>query len=315
MAKYLITGASGFVGRHLITRLQQSEAEVLATDMQETLPFTEPKVVYKQLNLNDAAQTAALISEFKPDYLVNLAGSSSVGQSWKEPKACFENNISIVFNILEAVRLQGLKTRILLIGSSEEYGETAKEGILTEESPLKPISPYAVAKVSQEMLAKMYVQGYGLDIVMTRSFNHIGPGQRDTFVIPSFIKQMIDIKNNRQENKLFVGNVDVQRDFTDVRDVVDAYLLLLRSAPSGQPFNVSSGNAVSLKYIIEICSSLLQISPALSVDPHKFREHDLPSVCGNNSKLSSLGWNKYWSLDQSLLDIINFTGYYKILRR
>ena len=245
MAKYLITGASGFVGRHLITRLQQSEAEaeVLATDMQETLPFTEPKVVYKRLNLNDAAQTAALISEFKPDYLVNLAGSSSVGQSWKEPKACFENNISIVFNILEAVRLQGLKTRILLIGSSEEYGETAKEGILTEESPLKPVSPYAVAKVSQEMLAKMYVQGYGLDIVMTRSFNHIGPGQRDTFVIPSFIKQMIDIKNNRQENKLFVGNVDVQRDFTDVRDVVDAYLLLLRSAPSGQPFNVSSGNA------------------------------------------------------------------------
>jgi len=304
MSRYFITGIGGFVGRYFTEylRANEPEAEIFGADI---MPECSLPVKYTQLNLNDAERTNAVITEIRPDFVVHLASISSVGQSWQNPRECFENNTGIMLNLLEAVRDSGAKTRVLAIGSSEEYGNcTAAEMPLKEECRLKPQNPYAVAKTSQEMLGSLYAANLGTDVVMTRSFNHIGPRQNERFVVPSFMRQLVNISRGG-ENKMLVGNIEVARDFTDVRDVVDAYYKILHGGKSGEVYNVCSGKAVTLREVIRTAAAILEIEPEIEVDAARMRPNDTPLVLGDNAKLRTLGWKPKFVLQQTIGDIVD----------
>jgi len=301
MSKYLITGVAGFVGRYFVNYLHQNEpdATIIGVDIASECALP---IQYQQINLNDKAETENVILNFVPDYIVHLASISSVGQSWLDPAGCFENNTSIMLNILETVAKNKLKTKILSIGSSEEYGNSSK--ILSEDMPLNPQNPYAVAKASQEMLCKLYATGMGVDVVMTRSFNHIGPGQSERFVIPTFMRQIVNISQGA-ENKMLVGNIEVARDFLDVRDVVDAYYKILHKGKSGEVYNVCSGKAYRLKEIIAIAEEILGIKANIEVDPSRLRPNDVMLIHGDNSKLKNiLNRQPEYEIKQTITDIL-----------
>lgn len=303
MSKYLITGVMGFVGRYFVEYLNQydSNANICGVDM---APSCDMDIEYKSLNLMDSAQIDKVIKTIKPDYIVHLAAMSSVAQSWNEPANCFTNNMSAFLNIADSVRNNNLGARILSVGSSEEYGiydEPIKETFI-----LHPKSPYSVARLSQEYMSKLYVDRFGMDIVMTRSFNHIGSRQSTRFVIPSFVEQLVNIASGKIENQMMVGNIDVIRDFTDVRDVVDAYYRIIKNAPNRSVYNVCSGEGVKLRDIIDTTANNLGIKPNICVDPSRVRANEIPSVIGDNTKLKQeLGWNRKYSLNQTIADMIN----------
>ena len=202
MRKILITGACGFVAQHLIRHIlqQENDSEILGVDVAPVCASESMGIRYRQLDLTGRTELAALLEKFAPDWIIHLAAVSSVSDSWQRPEECFLNNTGIFLNLVEALRLLGLKSRLLSVGSSEEYGPYPTEKMpLREEYELHPGNPYAVARVAQEQLSRLYAQNYGLDIVMTRSFNHIGPGQRDTFVVPSFVRQLVELSRHNAE--------------------------------------------------------------------------------------------------------------------
>ena len=304
MKKYLITGVNGFVGRYFVECLLKHEpdADILGVDIAESTSIEG--IRYQKLDLCDVPKVDDLLERENPDYIVHLAAMSSVAQSWQEPAKCFLNNTSAFLNLAENVRLKALKTRILSVGSSEEYGIYNEP--MQEIFNLHPKSPYSVARLSQEYLSKLYVDRFGTDIVMTRSFNHIGPRQSDRFVIPSFIKQLVAISQGA-ENKMLVGNIEVIRDFTDVRDVVEAYYLILQKGKMREVYNVCSGQGRKLREIIETTAKLLNIEPNIVVDEARVRPNDMPRVVGDNTKLKTrLGWQQKYSLTQTLQDIIEY---------
>ena len=305
MSKYLITGVAGFVGRYFVEYLNANEpdAKIMGLDMADSCDMP---IEYRKVNLTDKGTTLSVIEGFAPDYIIHLASISSVGQSWQNPEQCFKNNTDIMLNILEAVKSCGLKCRVLSIGSSEEYGEYASCDMpLKETYKLSPLNPYAVAKVSQEMLCKVY-GALGVDIVMTRSFNHIGPRQSDRFVIASFIKQLVAISQGKQEF-MSVGNIEVSRDFTDVRDVVAAYYTILHRGKSGEVYNVCSGSSHKLSEIIKIAEDILGIKADIRVDEARLRPNDVMLVSGDNTKLKKeLAWSQKYNFEQTIKDIVKY---------
>ena len=315
MRKYFVTGFSGFVSRHFIEYLEYNEFNdhVMGVDVCEPdfrkEDFRHVVFGFQKMNLLDKEDVEDIIAEFKPDYILHLASFSSVAFSWKEPNISFQNNTNIFLNVLEAVRKLKLATRILSIGSSEEYGNVAQNDLpLIENHPLNPVSPYAVARVSQELLSRTYCSGYGLDIVMTRSFNHIGTYQKDVFVLPSFVKQIVEMKYNRtKDNKLITGDVAVIRDFTDVRDVVSAYYKLLMMGEKGEVYNVCSAHGWPLREIIHKISNILKIDVELVSNPNLFRPNDNRAIIGSNEKLKrKLKWSPKYTLDQTLHEMIEY---------
>ena len=315
MRKYLVTGASGFVAYHFFDYLDsiQEDCEVLGIDvvLQENMSlykFSYLQLRFVKINLLDYPTLEAVIISFLPTHIVHLASFSSVAKSWNEPINSFINNTNIFLNLVEIIRKNNIQCRLLSIGSSEEYGNVPFDCIPIKESvPLNPVSPYAVARVSQEMLARCYVSSYKLDIILTRSFNHIGPGQRDVFVIPSFIKQIIEnMKKGQSGNiKLFTGDVTLVRDFLDVRDVVKAYYLLLKKGVAGELYNVCSGTGRSIKEIIDMLSNLLDVQIDVEIDEEKIRPGDNKVIIGDNSKIHNLtGWQPRMSITDSLSDLI-----------
>jgi len=313
MKKYLITGFSGFVGQHFVEYLESCGQDCLVRGLDVHEPyfdfgqFKKVRIGFETIDLLSKNRVEYIIHEFQPDYIIHLASFSSVAFSWKEPIASFQNNTNIYLNLLEAVRKANLPTRILSVGSSEEYGNVNEEELpLREEMPLKPVSPYAVSRVSQELLSQIYVTGYDLDIIMTRSFNHIGPYQKDIFVIPSFVKQLVQLKKEGVEPKeLRTGNINVIRDFTDVRDVVSAYYQLLMQGEKGEIYNVCSGKGWTLQEIIDLVSGMLNIKVRVQPDTTLFRPDDNKIVIGSNEKLKkAIKWESRYSLRQSLQDMI-----------
>ncbi len=309
MKKILITGVFGFVANYFIKYLKENSYNynILGIDILEKFKINYENAIYKKIDLADKALIKEVIENFKPDYILHLASVSSVSKSWDYPVESFVNNTNIFLNIAEAIRELKLNTKILSVGSSEEYGNYNSESMpLKENYELFPCNPYAVARVSQEMLSKLYSDNYGLNIVMTRSFNHIGPTQKDCFAIPSFIKQLINIKNNK-DSKLFVGNIEIIRDFLDVRDVVDAYYKLLLYGEKGQIYNVCSGKGIKLKEIISITSKYLGINPEIIIDKSRIRPADNLIIIGDNTKLKiATGWKQNYQIEQTIHDIINY---------
>ena len=201
--KILITGFTGFVSQHFLTLLNEIEPGSIVLGIDKNEPdfnfstFSELNISFENIDLLNKEATEKILTDFNPDYILHLASVSSVAQSWQAPLESFVNNTTIFLNLVELVRVSNNKCRVLSVGSSEEFGDVNETELpLTEEHPLKPLSSYAVARVSQEMLSKIYADGFALDIIMTRSFNHIGPGQKDIFVISSFAKQLVQLSKN-----------------------------------------------------------------------------------------------------------------------
>jgi GDP-4-dehydro-6-deoxy-D-mannose reductase len=313
MEKYLITGFSGFVSRHFLEFLESrgSHSSVLGIDVHEPKfdlrKFRRIKCGFESLDLMDDKRTQEVIYRFQPNYILHLASYSSVMYSWKNPAWSFQNNTNIFLNLLEVVRLLNLDARILSIGSSEEYGNVSDTELpLREEQPLRPVSPYAVARVSQEMLSRVYVNGYGMDVVITRSFNHLGPGQNELFVVSSFAKQIAEASNKGLPSlEMKTGDLSIVRDFTDVRDVVRAYHLLLTKGSKGEVYNVCSGRGVTLVSIVSQLSQKKRIAVSTLTDPKLVRPSDNRAIVGSNDKISgAVGWKPEIALEQSLDDIL-----------
>ena len=301
--KYLITGCYGFVGAYLVRRIaaEDPRARIVAVDRIPAPPGFPAVASSYCLDLLDLDAFDAVLASERPDHLVHLASFSSVGFSWKHPTTSFTNNTNIFLDVLECVRRSSPRTRILSVGSSEEYGVVDATALpLRETSPLRPASPYAVARVAQEHLGEVYVRGFGLDIVATRSFNHVGAGQTDQFVISAIGRQFAELAKGKRE-RLTVGTTTVVRDFLDVRDVVTAYLALLAHGEKGEVYNVCSGRGVSIAEAIGIFEAITGLHPAVETDPALVRPVENAIVVGSHDKLTAaVGWRPIHSLEESL---------------
>jgi GDP-4-dehydro-6-deoxy-D-mannose reductase len=301
LEKYLITGAAGFVSKHLVDFLESKEPEAEIFGIDKDYPSFPFRHGFSPVNLLDYERVAAVIAEVAPTRIVHLASFSSVAGSWAEPAISFSNNTNVFLNILEAVRRNRVACKILSIGSSEEYGDVTEDALpLSESAALAPISPYAVARVAQESLSRIYSRSFGLDIVMTRSFNHIGPGQRPDFVVPSIVGQFL----RDGDAVLSMGDTSIVRDFLDVRDVVRAYHALLLHGASGEVYNVCSGIGISIAQVVEEISDVVGKKYIIRVDREKIRPNDNRAIVGDNRKLAaSTGWERRIPFRESIVDI------------
>ncbi len=318
MKKLLITGVLGFVGKHLLNYLaSEHDLSILGIDIANFLTEAGKdcnQFTYEQVDMLDGGALMNMIGKFKPDIIIHLASSSSVAYSWINPRDSFRNNTNIFLNLVEAIRNSQLDCRLLSVGSSEEYGIVDKNAIpLREDYHVKPINPYAVARLSQEMLSEVYVNGYGMDIVLTRSFNHIGPGQDNRFFIPNVASQLCKIKQEygRNDNigNLFLGDLSVVRDYVDVRDVVKAYWTLAQRGRTGELYNVCSGNGYCLREIAHMMMEITGIFPGIQIDSSRLRPTDNPIIIGSNKKIfEETSWMPVISLEESLHDVISFSA-------
>ena len=317
--RVIVTGAAGFVGRHLVSELDGAGYEVLGIDVLERPDGGQsdgsphpPGTEYRRCDLTLSDETRAVLTEWKPQGVFHLAAQSSAARSFERPRETFEINIFGSLNILEAARAlsesSGEPVRILSVGSCEEYGRRGPEEMpLTEESTVEPVSPYAVSKAAQSMLMLQYRAAYGIDTVVTRSFSHTGPGQPDRFVLPSFARQCAGIKAGSGEPKIKVGNLDVTRDFLDVRDVVRAYRLLFEKGNGGTVYNVCRGEGVALRDALDILTGMTGREVEVETDPALFRPADVPVLVGDNRKLrSDTGWSPSIATEEMLIDLFVF---------
>jgi len=310
---YLITGAAGFVGRYLIAEIvrEQPEAFIYATDIVDEPDWMRgySNLNYVPINLLDRGAVDTLVSRLTPQRIIHLASFSSVAYSWDHPADSFLNNSLIFINLIEALKKISSPFAFLSIGSSEEYGNVPKTDIpLTESHSLNATSPYAAARISQEMLSRVFEQGYGMDIKMTRSFNHIGPFQKDTFIVPSLIRQFVAASQAGQECvELQVGDIDVIRDFTDVRDVVRAYLAILQYGEAGEVYNVCSGKGISIRNLIQNISDMMGMTYTIHVDEARVRPSENLVIIGDNKKIrQKCGWCPEIDIRTTLSDTIAF---------
>ena len=270
--KSLIIGGAGFVGAYLIRHLRDDlKFDVVVTKMpQESIAESGCQV--KDLNILEKESIVNLLAEVKPDYIFHLAAQSSVAVSWKNPGLTVDVNIKGSLNVLDAVKESGLAPRMLLIGSGEEYGRILpNETPIQEENVLRPGNIYAATKACQNMIGKIYADAYQMDVMMVRAFNHTGPNQAPLFVVADFCNQVAKIERGEQEPILRVGNLSAERDFTDVRDVVRAYGLLITKGEKGQTYNVGSGKAVSIDSILQMIISKARCDIKVEVDQAKLR--------------------------------------------
>lgn len=305
-----ITGIAGFAGGHLVDHLlAETDLEIVGTvyRRQPQAVYAAHRVHLERIDLREEAAVAEVMARWRPQYVLHLAAQSFVPLSWEHPWPTFEQNVRTQINILRGVLAAGVDCKILVVGSGEEYGVVQpQDNPITEDAPLRPYSPYGVSKVAQDLLGWQYFRSHGLHIVRVRPFNHIGPGQNEMFVTSSFAKQVALIEARRQEPVLNHGNLDAERDFTDVRDVVRAYWLALTCGQPGEVYNVGSGQGVSIRTVLEIFLAMARTPITSRLDPALMRPSDIPLVVSDPTRLrQATGWTPRLSLDQTLRDILN----------
>lgn len=304
MKTALILGASGFVGAYLARELHAHGYSVAGADRTESCPVEEV-AEYRAIDITDADSVKQVVADLRPDAIVNLAAISSVGQSWALPQATVSVNVLGAVNVFEAVKAADYPAKILLIGSSEEYAPNDQP--LSEESAVSALSPYGISKAMQGQFSDLYCEKCGLDVTRTRSFNHTGVGQTDTFVLPSFCKQAAAIANTGKPGAIQVGNLDVVRDFSDVRDIVRAYRLLLEGDFSGEVFNVGSGVGYSLRQLLERIISFADVPISIEVAPERLRPSDNPvSICDFTKLERATGWHPESDVYQALEEMFDY---------
>jgi GDP-4-dehydro-6-deoxy-D-mannose reductase len=287
----LITGVGGFVGRHLLQHLSAEGDEVWGVGRSEDMRGLESAHMV-HTDLSDGAAVERLVRETRPEAVYHLAAQSSPTESVANPWATLCNNLRSQMNLLEALLSAGVRPRVLVVGSSDEYGQVRPEDVPTNENaPLRPITPYAVSKVGQDMMGFQYFAQHGLPVVRVRPFNHTGPGHDARFVIPSFAYQLAEIEAGVREPVLRVGNLDVARDFTDARDMVRAYRLAVVEGEPGDVYNIGSGRAVRISAMVDTLIGLCATPVEVRVDPALFRVSDIPRQEADIHKFTALtGW-------------------------
>lgn len=301
MPKVLVFGACGFVGPWLTKEMESNGWEVACSDRAYAAK-DGLSAEYYRADLLDAARVREVVARAAPDAVVNLAAVSSVGQSWHIPAATVQVNVVGGLNVLEAARVLGTCPKVLLVGSSEEYAPS--NGPLSEESPVAAANPYGISKVTLGAFADLYERSGDVRVYRTRSFNHTGPGQASTFVIPSWCKQVADLVRAGHSGTIRVGNLSVERDISDVRDIVRGYRLLIESDRSGEVFNLGSGVATPLRDILDTIIGFAGGGISYEVDPEFFRPADQAKVQADVSKADSeLGWSPEISLSQTMRDV------------
>ncbi len=303
--KSLIIGAAGFVGEYLINELLSFNDEVYATKLaNENIKASSNLKIY-DLDILNENNIKEVLEEIKPDCIYHLAAQSSVALSWKKPKLTAEINIIGSINLLEAVRMYLPNTKVLLVGSSEEYGKIDYSKRVDENIKSNPQNIYAITKMTVEQIGKIYANAYNLNIYMTRSFNHIGPNQSRQFVVADFCNQVVDIEKGIQEPVIRVGNLKSKRDFTDVRDIVKAYRIIMEKGQNGEVYNVGSGNSISIEEILNMILNNSKKEIKVEIDSARFRPIDVEKIEADITKINSLGWNRTYKLEDTIKDILN----------
>ena len=312
--KILITGITGMTGSHLAEYLlERGNDEIHGTfrwrsDRANISEF-ETKLHLHDCELRDPHAVNRLIQKIRPQRIYHMAAQSNVAASWSSPHDTILNNITAQLNLFEAVRDLNLPdVRIHVAGSSEEYGMVHQNELpVKETNPLRPLSPYAVSKVTQDTLAYQYFHSYGLHIVRTRAFNQIGPKQGEVFAASNFAKQIVRIEFNQREPVIKVGNVEVKRDFTDIRDVVRAYVMALEKCEPGSVYNIGSGKSRSIKKILDRLIGLSNLLIHVEKDPTRIRPVEVPALICDCSKFTEkTGWKPRISFERSLFDLLEY---------
>lgn len=311
--KVLITGITGFVGSHLADYLLSiGNIEIYGIERwrskTENIEHIKDKIELIECDIRDASSVNKVILRVMPEKIFHLAAQSFVLTSWHAPAETLSTNIIGELNLFEGVRNSNINPWIHIAGSSEEYGlVNADELPVKESNLLRPLSPYAVSKVGQDMLAYQYYQSYKLKVIITRGFNHTGPRRGEVFVCSNFAKQIAEIEKNKMEPIIYVGNLEAKRDFTDVRDMVKAYWLATEKCEPGEVYNICSGKAWSISEIMDKLLKLSKVKVEIKQDPTRLRPSDVPMLVGDNSKFcKQTGWKPEIPFEKTLEDLLNY---------
>lgn len=314
MQRVLITGITGFAGSHLAEHFLADHpgVEVFGTyrwrSRRENIEAIEGKIRLLECDLSDMTAVRNALSVSRPDAIYHLAAQSFVPSSWVSPLQTLTDNISGQTNIFEAVRSLGLDPAIQIACSSEEYGLVLPDEVpIRETNPLRPLSPYAVSKVTQDFLAYQYFMSYGIRAIRTRGFNHTGPRRGEVFVTSNFSKQVATIEAGLAPPVIRVGNLDAVRDFTDVRDMVRGYVLATEKGKPGEVYNLASGKAITIRAMLDKLIALAKVDVKVETDPARLRPSDVEVLIGDYSKFhADTGWEPRIPFDQTLEDLLNY---------
>lgn len=305
----LIIGATSFSGKYMCEFLQDKGQEFVGT----VLKFTEKTskdIPYDlvEMDLRDLAAIVRVLKEVQPQYIFNFAAQSSVDLAWKNPGMTVEVNVNGALNLFQAIRQAQIDPTVILIGAGEEYGRVDFQQLPTSEAQrLAPGNIYAATKACQTMMAQIYHKAYGLKLIVARTFNIIGPGQSDHFAVSNFCHQAALIEKGELEPVLHVGNMNIERDFTDVRDVVRAYWMLAQNGTPGEVYNVGRSEAPALREIVEQIRRQLNVPFSLVVDKERMRPLDTPAIQGSIEKIRDhVGWKPEILLKNTVQDMLNY---------
>ena len=314
MKRVLITGITGFAGSHLAEYFlaERPEVEVFGTyrwrSRRENIEGIEHQVRLLECELSDPVAVRQALETSRPDAIYHLAAQSFVPASWTAPVQTLVDNVSAQVNIFEAVRSLKLDPAIQIACSSEEYGLVLPDEVpIKESNPLRPLSPYAVSKVTQDFLAYQYFMSYGIRAIRTRGFNHTGPRRGEVFVTSNFAKQVATIEAGKAAPVIKVGNLDAVRDFTDVRDMVRGYVLATEKGKPGEVYNLASGKAITIRAMLDKLIALAKVDVKVETDPARLRPSDVEVLIGDYSKFhADTGWEPKIPFDQTLEDLLNY---------
>ena len=311
--RLLITGITGFVGSHMAEYALAHGAEVFGSSRwrsrTENIEHLRSQIKLIECDLRDLASVRGLLETAEPTHVVHLAAQSFVGASWQTPAETLSTNIISQVNLLEGIRRFTIAPRVLVVGSSEEYGFVCPDELpIRETNPLRPLSPYAVSKVAQDMMGYQYFMSYGLPIIRTRAFNHEGPRRGEVFVTSNFAKQVAEIEAGLQEPMMSVGDLTPRRDFSDVRDVVRGYWLLLERGEPGEVYNLCSGRSWAIQQVLDFLLDQSRVkSIAVETDPARLRPSDVMILEGDSSKIrKATGWEVEIPFERTLKDLLAY---------
>lgn len=309
--KVMITGAAGFVGSHLadlLASIPDVQLHGVIHRHDTRIQHLHGRITLHRGDLRNALWVSELIQTIVPDVVLHLAAQSDVPGSWRQPWTAYELNIQSQLNLIEALRRWAIHCRTLVVSSNEMYGLIQPEDLpIDEETPFRPNSPYGVTKVAQDMMALQYWHSHKLPAIRARSFNHTGPRQSSDFAASAFARQIAEIEHGLHEAVVQVGNLSAERDFTDVRDVVRAYWLLIQHGEAGEAYNVGSGQHYPIRWVLDTLLSYAAVDVKVELDPTRLRPSDVPvSVCDNRRLVAATGWQPTIDLRQTLKDLLNY---------
>ncbi len=307
--RVLITGMSGFAGQHLADLLLRETHWTLIGASRDTQGDRQnPRVFWWQIDLKNADAVKRLLMYERPDVIVHMAAQAHVPTSWQNARGTYEDNVLAQLNLFEGIIAAKLSPRVLVISSNEVYGRPATREVLPfhEADPLRPNNPYAVSKCTQDLMALQYHISHNYDVLVARPFNHIGPKQAARFVAADFARQIAEIETGQREPIMMLGNMSAERDFTDVRDVAQAYFDLIKKGDAGEVYNVCSGRPQSIQHLLDVMLGMSKAKIEQHTDPSKFRPADTPISFGDAAKIrAATGWEARIPFEQTVGDILN----------